>query len=340
MPFGGRSVGALARGLIGLGAIALIFLFLARSLASNWNDLRSEEIDIQPVILLLSILPALAALLVLSLIWTRIVGYLTGESRLPLGKLTKVFFYSWIGRYVPGKVAYVLGRFYLGRSIGLPSTALVGSIAYENVLLVATASAFATVMLVPVLAFQSENFLPYLALPAIALAGVIALHPRVLGRVLPVVLRLVGRESTEVDWLLPVPEMAKLAALYFVHFSLNGLGFYLLIVSLTSYSPGHLPFAMGAYTLAGVIGLISLFAPAGLGVREGVLVAVLQFTMPVEVAILVALAARVWATVIDLLLVGGCFAVDYASGDRILFAALRGRRSAELSGGPSDALDP
>ena len=330
----------MARGLIGLGVIALIFFFLIRSLAFNWNDLRSEEIDIRPLVLGLSIFPALAALLVLSLIWTRIVGYLTGASRLPLGRLTKVFVYSWIGRYVPGKVAYVLGRFYLGRSVGLSSTALVGSIAYENVLLVAAASAFATITLVPALAVQSENFLPYLALPAIALAGVIALHPRVLGRVLPVVLRLLGRESTEVDWLLPVPEMAKLVAFYFGAFSLNGLGFYLLIVSLTSYSPGHLPLAMGAFTLAGVIGMISLFAPAGLGVREGVLVAVLQFTMPVEVAILVALAARGWATVIDLLLVGGCFAVDYASGDRILFAALRGQRSAEAGGGPSEAFDP
>ena len=327
----------MARGLISLGAIALIFFFLIRSLAGNWNDLRSEEIDIQPALLLLSLLPPLAALLVLSLIWTRIVTYLTRVNRLPLGRLARVFLYSWIGRYVPGKVAYVLGRFYLGRSIGLSSTTLVGSIAYENVLLVAAASAFATVTLVPALAVQSENFLPYLALPAIALAGIIALHPRVLGRVLPVVLRLLGRESTEVDWLLPVPEMAKVIAFYFGAFSLNGLGFYLLIVSLTSYSPGHLPLAMGAFTLAGVIGMISLFAPAGLGVREGVLVAVLQFTLPVEVAILVALAARVWTTVIDLLLVGGCLAFDYASGDRILFAALRGRQSAEISGGPSDA---
>ena len=75
MPFGGRSVGAVARGLIGLGVIALIFFFLIRSLAFNWHDLRSEEIDIQPALLLLSLLPPLAALLVLSLIWTRIVTF-------------------------------------------------------------------------------------------------------------------------------------------------------------------------------------------------------------------------------------------------------------------------
>ena len=82
------------RGLISLGAIALIFFFLIRSLAGNWNDLRSEEIDIQPALLLLSILPGLATLLVLSLIWTRIVTYLTRVNRLPLGRLTRVFLYS------------------------------------------------------------------------------------------------------------------------------------------------------------------------------------------------------------------------------------------------------
>lgn len=339
MPFQLRTAAGVARSLIGLGAVVLIFYFLGRGLVSNWGDLTSEDINVRPALLLLSMVPAVAGIFGMSLIWARIVGYVAGGDRPPAGQLTKVFVYSWIGRYVPGKVAYVLGRFYLGQSIGLSSTALVSSIGYEMVLLMVAASAFAALTLVPALAVQSENVLPYLALPVVALGGVIALHPRVLGRALRFVLRMLGRESTEVDWLLPVPEMAKVVVFYFGVFSLNGLGLYLLIVSLTSYSPGHLPLVAGAYVLAGVIGMLSLFAPAGLGVREGILVGVLQLTMPLEVAILVSLAARAWATVVDLLVVGGCFVYDYASGERLLSGAIQGGRNPQVEGNPPDALD-
>ena len=64
--------------------------------------------------------------------------------------------------------------------------------------------------------------------------------------------------------------------------------------------------------------------PAGIGVREGILVTVLQVSMPLELAILLSLVARVWTTIVDLVVVGGVLAYDYLSGQRMLQAALRG----------------
>lgn len=340
MPLQRRTAGAIARSLIGLGVVVLIFYFLGRGLVSNWGSLKSEEIDVQPALLLLSGVLLAGDILLRSVIWADLVGYYTGQKRPPLRRLAKVFVYSWIGRYVPGKVAYVVGRFYLGRSIGLPSPALVGSIAYENVLLLVAALALASLTLVPSLAAESESVLPYLALPVFAFGAMVALQPPILRRGLRFVLRLLGREPPEADWLLPPRRMGKVIALYFVVFCLSGVGFYLLIISLTSYSPRYLPLAAGALTLAGVVGMFSVFAPAGIGVREGVLVGVLQFTMPIELAILISLVARAWATIVDLLLVVGCFAYDYISGDRILGAALRGARGAEVGGEPAEALEP
>lgn len=333
------SIGGMARGLLALSAIALIFFFLIRSLAGNWGSLRSEEIDIQPALLLVSGLLLAGDILLRSIIWRELLAQASPEERPPLGRLARIFVYSWIGRYVPGKVAVVMGRFYLGRSVGLPSRTLIASIAYENVLFVVAASAVASATLVPSLAAESESVLPYLALPVLAVGGAVALQPPVLRRALSLVLRLLGKEEVTADWMLPTRRMAKVIALYIGVFWLSGLGFYLLIVSVTSYSPRYLPLAVGAFTLGGVVGMFSVFAPAGIGVREGILVGVLQFTMPVELAVLISLVARVWATVVDLLLVGGCFAYDYASGDRILIGALRGARSGEVEASPSEALE-
>lgn len=314
----------LLRTSIGLGLIVIAFSFLGWSLVSNWSDLTAEDVDIQPALLAASTLPAAAGILLLALIWRQIVASLAGSGQANLGQLPKIFLYSWAGRYVPGKVAYLAGRFVLGRSVGFSAPVLVGSMAYENVLLVTTAAAFATLTLLPVLAIESESLLPYLALPVVVVAGAAVLHPRVLGWVVRLGARLLGRTLPEEGWQISPGRMARLVAAFMVTHVVNGVGFYLLIISVTSYSPRYLPLAAGAFVLAGVVGMISVFAPAGLGVREGVLVAILQTTMPVELAVLISVAARVWATVIDVVLVGGCFAYDYLSGDRMLLSALRG----------------
>ncbi|MCH8064347.1 MAG: flippase-like domain-containing protein [Chloroflexi bacterium] len=328
---------AVARPVIVFGAIVATFSFLGWTLVSNWNDLSSEEIDVQPALLVLSILPGIAAVVVMGLTWAGLIRYLEGRDTASAQSLLKIFLYSWVGRYVPGKVAYVAGRFLLGRSIRISSASLAGSMAYEGVLQLMAGAALASVTLVPTLAIESESFLPYLALPALAVGGAIVLHPRVLGWVLRFGLRVAGRESVEFKRLLPPRQIAKVTGMYVGAFLLNGVGFYLLIISLTDYSPRYLPLAVGLFGLAAVVGLVSVFAPAGIGVREGILVVVLQTTMPVELAILVSLVARVWATVIDLLLIAGCFFYDQLSGERLLINALRGRGSENDA--PS-ALDP
>jgi uncharacterized membrane protein YbhN (UPF0104 family) len=169
---------------------------------------------------------------------------------------------------------------------------------------------------------------------------VVALQPPVLRRALQVILRFLGREPAEADWLLPSRQMAKVILFYVVVFCLSGTGFYLMIVSLTPFSPRYLPLSIGLFTLAGVAGMVSILTPAGIGVREGVIVGVLQFTMPFELAVLISLVARIWATVVDLLLLAGCFIYDFSSGDRLLLSAIRGTREPEAARDPAGAADP
>lgn len=340
MVVGGRSIGAVARALVVLGALVLVFFFLIRTLASNWSELKAEDIDVQPALLVLSALLLAGDLLLRSVIWRELLSHFAGPGPLPMGRLSKVFIYSWIGRYVPGKVAFPVGRFVLGRSLGFSSGALIASLAYETVLLLVAACALASVTLIPSLATELESILPYVALPVLAVGGMVVLHPRILSWALRLVLRLRGREEADTTWLLPPRQMAKIIALYAGVFCVSGAGFYVLVLSLTSFSPRYLPLAIGAFTLGGVVGMLSLLVPAGIGVREGVLVGLLQVAMPLELAILVSLVARVWATVVDALVVGGCFAVDYLSGDRILLAAIRRGWRVEAGEASPEAIDP
>ena len=320
---GGRA-GAFLRPVLGLGLVATIFSFLGWSLASNWSDLRSEDIDVQPALLAVSAVPFIVATVLQALIWRLLVQHLDRADRPGLAQLPKVFLYSWVGRYVPGKIAYVAGRMFLGRSVGFSMPVLAGSMGYEMVLLLAAGSAFATVTVLPSVAVESETIWPYLALPALAIGALVALHPRTLRLGMRIGARVFGREDLQLDWILSQYQIARFSLLYLLVFCLVGVSFYLLVISITPYPLRYLPLAAGTFALAGVVGLVSVVTPAGIGVREGVIVAVLQITMPLELAILISLVARVWATVVDLLIVGGVLAFDYFSGERMLAAALRG----------------
>jgi uncharacterized membrane protein YbhN (UPF0104 family) len=79
---------------------------------------------------------------------------------------------------------------------------------------------------------------------------------------------------------------------YFLRWALFSLGFYLLIFGLQSSA---LLYVGLAFPLAGTLGIAVLFAPGGLGIREGVLVAFLTASVfALEDATAISLASRLW----------------------------------------------
>ena len=55
-----------------------------------------------------------------------------------------------------------------------------------------------------------------------------------------------------------------------------------------------LPLAIGTYVLAWIIGFLAFFTPGGLGVRETVLVLMLNLYLPVYISAVLAILSRVW----------------------------------------------
>jgi uncharacterized membrane protein YbhN (UPF0104 family) len=55
-----------------------------------------------------------------------------------------------------------------------------------------------------------------------------------------------------------------------------------------------------SFPVAWIVGLLAFVAPGGLGVREGVLAALLSGLLPGGMAVVVALASRVWITAVEL----------------------------------------
>jgi uncharacterized membrane protein YbhN (UPF0104 family) len=69
-------------------------------------------------------------------------------------------------------------------------------------------------------------------------------------------------------------------------------------------SPTYILFLTGALAISSTLGLIAIFAPSGLGVREGALVYILSFMMATPVAVILSILTRIWITLIEIGLIG------------------------------------
>ena len=91
-----------------------------------------------------------------------------------------------------------------------------------------------------------------------------------------------------------------LVAGYALYWAVTGLAFAALVASLYPLAPGDVPVVVAAFAAAYAAGFLALLTPAGLGVREGVLVVALAPVLPAGPALVVALLSRVWMMLVEL----------------------------------------
>lgn len=103
-----------------------------------------------------------------------------------------------------------------------------------------------------------------------------------------------------------------LGAGYALYWVVTGLAFAALYRSLFPLAGGDVPLVVAAYAAAYAVGFLSLLTPAGLGVREGVLVVALAPLLPAGPALVVALVSRLWMMLFELLGVGVAWLAERA----------------------------
>jgi len=206
----------------------------------------------------------------------------------------KAWFFSQLGKYIPGKVALLLVRFDIYQGYSKRKVSVATGIEYMAIL----ASASVLVLLAVA---STPQFLPHHIRWTAGVGTVFFLFllwPPFLMRFVNWGFRLVNRDPIE-----KYPSyglLLKFVAIYVLIGLLEGLGFYF---TLNSFSPVNLKYFLtitGVYQAAGLAGIAAVFAPSGIGVREGVLFFFLSFVIPKPSVIVGALAMRLIATSVEL----------------------------------------
>jgi uncharacterized membrane protein YbhN (UPF0104 family) len=210
----------------------------------------------------------------------------------------KIRIYSDFGKYIPGKVfAYgILFYSYDQKSI---SKKRIMICSFQE--LVAGTLASIIIALISIYYSGIEVLNKYnLIFVFLAIVCLVVVHPRILSVVSNVILKIFKREPIEITskyW-----QILLILFLFIISWLVFGLGFYFFINSFYTYSASYYLFTTGAFAIAGLIGFIAVFAPAGLGVREGVLVYTLSYIFPAAISAVISLISRLWMTVCELIL--------------------------------------
>lgn len=203
----------------------------------------------------------------------------------------RVFYVTQAGKYIPGSLWPVLAQALLARRYGITRSAVVGASTLFLLMHVVTG------VLVGVVGVGLGIAAPWAWLVTpVAVVGLVLLLPPVLRRLLAVL----ARRRPALATASPSWRTTGLAgALMLLAWACYGLATWLLLRPLDA-DPALLPLAVGGYALAWVVGFLAIAAPAGIGAREAVLVAVLGPVVGVSAALSVALVSRVALTVADL----------------------------------------
>jgi uncharacterized membrane protein YbhN (UPF0104 family) len=268
-----------------------------RSLVRNWDLLTAQplqwEVDLR--LLAASAATVWAAYAILVEAWRRVVVGM--RQRLAYLDAARICMLANLGRYVPGKVWSIAGAALLSRQAGVDASAAVAAafvlqaLSLASAVLVVAAIAPATVQ-----AVSSALVLVTIVVGIAAVAGVFVLTSE---RALATIRRLLPALPAGIA---PVPLGTMLAAFAAnaVAWAAYGLAFLLLARGLVPRIELSWLQATAVFTASYVVGLVAVFAPAGIGPRESMFVLLLQGIVGPKLALALAVAARVLLTITEL----------------------------------------
>lgn len=258
-------------------------VFAALRVRSIWHGSHIEVDGVRWFALAGALVITAAATAATALIWLAILQDLGLQTKL---RWAGLFFQTQLGKYIPGSVWQYAGRAAVARTNGIPVRPVALSLPIE-----AGASAVAA---------GATGALLLGWWGATVVVGVAVVLPT-----------LGGSRGLQAP---AVRASIRATALYLPTWVVLGGTFWLFARGLLGAPARDLPLYAGAFAVAWLAGLVAIYAPGGIGVREAVLVALLSGRIGAGDALVVAAASRLALVLIDVAFAGaGAVIVRYQS---------------------------
>lgn len=276
--------------------IAAICYYFGKNIVANWSAIQDFNWRIQIPYIVLTLLFGIVGFSLFplgvreSLVLLSIkINYKTSF---------KLYFYSQMAKYLPGRFWILLGRVYLYDKEGIDKTNGSIGLLFEIMLQI---NGSLIVFFLSYLLFGDSQFpLKFLFFLGYLILSFTFLHPRIFGLVND---KLLNRFTKKVISDYSFGKMLKLQLLFIVYWLVIGFSFYLFIQGVVKTDMANVGYFIGILPGAWAVGFLSFLTPAGLGVREGFMALLLKPYFPTSVAMSIAILGRLWWTFFDLVFV-------------------------------------
>jgi len=268
--------------------------FIIAFFASNFDALREYNPHPDPVFICLSILSAILASLMNAFLWFRLSHSYSMQS--DFTACTRAWLISRLGRYVPGKVPFLLFRINMNRDHSPKIVTLATVTEY-----IASVGAAVIVALLSTLFIAYSNYIPYIWIAGGLFLFVLLIRPHWAGSLINWIFSLTGRKT--VSTFPPGNIVHKMTLLGIPPVMLHGLSLFFLFNSLESLSFSLYPVITGVYYTSSLIGLLAFFAPGGIGVREGIMMFIFSHFLDVPTVIVATICIRLVTLFSEFLLI-------------------------------------
>lgn len=203
-----------------------------------------------------------------------------GCSRASLVASAAVLFVSQLGKYIPGNVGHHIGRVALAKIFSCGSDRVIVSIALELLL----ATLIVVVMAIPIVfeltfSLKSELHMTHNPVLYASLAGLLAIAFLALRkpiiRSIAILAKRIGINDIS-HYSIHLRTLALSSSMYIINNILMGFALYILLSRAYGVTSLSFLYLSGAYAASWLIGFVTPGSPAGLGVREVALVAILS----------------------------------------------------------------
>lgn len=280
--------------LIGIAFYLLVAVFLVLY-AQGLDYSGLENLEVNFGFVALATLLALLARFWFARIWAFFLHSLGVEiTAADSRELNLVYAKAWLGRYVPGSIVWVAGKIYFASKLGISKTKLAVSSYLEALIQLATSLLLAVILISLDPMTRELAGSSFWLMLVLLVVGVIALAPPVLSRYAGWGYRLLKKQPLDQENLPSGNTMLQASLRFTLSALLSGLAFYFVLFAV---EPGlgfeNLFYVLALTAIANALSMIAVFAPAGIGVREGVLIAGLSLVIDPATALVAALLMRV-----------------------------------------------
>ncbi len=293
--------------LISAVMILIIFILVFNKVYKEWSSINWKSIQIKYRYIFPAVVFAVSANFLAGYIWKVILNIF--RVKIPFRSSFRIQLISQIGKYVPGKVGLVFTKTMECKKLGIPlGTAIAGS-TYEIFFGISFLT-LAGMLTIPYLFLYFDIMTPvsvdyFITLPFVGV--LILIYPKIFLKIINRFLTAAGSEPIEMD--LSVQQWLILTACFLCLTVLNGLISYFCINIVFEVSFDKLLFIIGSTSWAFLFGLLNVFAPSGIGVRDGLLVGFYSTLMPAPVALVIAILIRIVVTTIEWVMIGFAFII-------------------------------